>query len=177
MSKKKNTFISDLHLVCARYELRPELCCIHFMNGYAYASDSAVLVKQPLDLSPILNADILDGVSIHAESFRAIRRMRTVIATEDGFECTSKDGSKVFFEYAKDVVAPDFEAVLKRDSSQSIAEIGVSVQLIGLLHKAMAGSYRLKMVFQGIDKAIVFKPLDPEYEEEIALVMPMMINE
>lgn len=177
MSNKKNTFISDLHLVCAKDEMRPAFQCIHFKNGFAYATNGNVMVKQPIAFNPILNSDILDGMAIHAESFRAIRRMRTVIATEDGFECISKDGSKVFYEYAKEVDAPDFEAVLNNGSVQPIHEIAIPVRLVGLLNKAMAGSLQLKMEFRGSNKGVIFKPMSLEHEGELAIVMPMMINE
>lgn len=173
MATTKQTFISDLHLACAKDGLRPAMQCVHFKGGFAYASDAYIVVKQPLHLSSVDNMDILDGVSIHSESFKAIRKMKHVTATEDGFECLSKDGSKVFFQYSMEI-APDFEAVLKPKGAQMMGEIGVNPGLIGVLKKAMAGGDRVKMTFQGQGNAILFEPLSVDYEGEVALIMPIM---
>lgn len=175
MAEIKNTFISDLHLACGNDKRRPAMQCIHFKDGFAYASDARVLIKQPLYFNPVENKDILDGVAIHAESFKAIRKMKQVTATEEGFECISKDGSKVFFEYSKEK-SPDFEAVLKPKGAQMMGEIGVNPGLIGVLKKAMAGGDRVKMTFQGQRNAILIEPLSAEYEGEVALIMPLDIG-
>lgn len=175
MAEIKNTFISNLHLACGKDDLRPAMQCIHFKNGFAYASDGYVVIKQPLHLSPVDNMDILDGVSIHSESFKAIRRMRQVTATEDGFECISKDGSKVFFEYSK-VESPNFDAVLEPKGAQMIGEIGINPGLIGVLKKAMAGGSGVKMTFQNQGAGIMIEPIGLEYEGEVAMVMPIMTS-
>ena len=175
MAEIKNTFISDLHLACANDKSRPAMQCVHFKDGFAFASDGYVVVKQPLHLNLVDNMDILDGVSIHSESFKAIRKMKHVTATEDGFECTSKDGSKVFFQYSMEI-APDFEAVLKPKGVQMMGEIGVNPGLIGVLKKAMAGGDRVKMTFQGQGAAILIEPLSVDYEGEVAMIMPLPIQ-
>lgn len=176
MAEIKNTFISDLHLACGNDKRRPAMQCIHFKDGFAYASDAHVLIKQPLYFNPVENKDILDGVAIHAESFKAIRKMKHVTATEDGFECISKDGSKVFFQYSREI-APDFEAVLKPKGAQMVGEIGVNPGLIGVLKKAMAGgAYGVKMTFQGQGAGILIEPIQSDYEGEIALVAPMRVG-
>lgn len=172
MTATKNTFISDLHLACGKNDSRPAMQCVHFKNGFAYASDAYVVIKQPLHLSPVDNMDILDGVSIHSESFKAIRRMKHVTATEDGFECISKDGSKVFFEYSKEE-SPNFDAVLEPKDAQMMGEIGINPGLVGVLKKAMAGGSGVKMTFQGQGAGIMIEPLSAEYEGEVAMIMPI----
>ena len=176
MATTKNTFISDLHLACANDVLRPAMQCVHFKDGFAYASDAYVVIKQPLHFNLVDNMDILDGVSIHSESFKAIRKMKHVTATDDGFECISKDGSNVFYAYSTGLDMPNFEAVLKPKGVQMMGEIGVTPKLIGVLSKAMAGGDGVKMTFQGQGEGILFEPLSEEYEGEIAMVMPRMIS-
>lgn len=175
MAETKNTFISDLHLACSKDDLRPSMQCVHFKNGFAYATDAYVVIKQPLHLSPVENMDILDGVAIHAESFKAIRKMRQVTATEEGFECISKDGSKVFFEYSKEE-SPDFDAVLEPKGAQMIGEIGINPGLVGVLKKAMAGGDKVKMTFQGQRAGILIEPIQSDYEGEVAMIMPLDIQ-
>ena len=48
MSKKRNNFNKkvQMHLACSGYSpTRPEMCCIYFRNGFAYASDGYILAK------------------------------------------------------------------------------------------------------------------------------------
>ena len=48
MSKEKSNFATPLHLACADDEIRPALECVHFIDGFAYATDGSILVKQSL---------------------------------------------------------------------------------------------------------------------------------
>lgn len=48
MSEKGNNFNKkvQMHLACSGdYHIKPEMCCIYFKNGFAYASDGHILAK------------------------------------------------------------------------------------------------------------------------------------
>lgn len=174
---KNFTFISNLHLACGKDKLRPELQYIHFKNGYAYASDAYVLIKQPLSLSHIQEPENLEGKAIHSSIFKEIRKMKHVVCTPDGFECRTKDNQKVFYQYSKTNTPPNFEAVIPKDELGGVAEIGIKPALVSRLGKAMAGgTYGLKAVFRGECRAIVFEPIQREYNGEIGLIMPMILT-
>lgn len=173
---KNLTFISDLHLACGTCDLRPSFQCIHFKNGYAYASDSRVLIKQPLSLSGIQESEYLEGEAIHSSIFKKIRKMKYVICTPDGFDCRTKGNQKVFYPYSDTNTPPNFEAAIPKDAAEAIIEIGIKPSFLTLLGRAMAGgSYGLKATFLGPSRAIVFEPLQKEYSGEIGLIMPMML--
>ena len=151
--------------------------CVHFKNGYAYASNAHVLIKQPLSLSNIQEPENLEGKAIHSSIFKEIRKMKYVACTPDGFECRTKDNQKVFYLYSETNTPPDFEAVIPKDKLGGVAEIGINPAFVTLLEKAMAGgTYGLKAVFRGARRAIVFEPLQHEYNGEIGLIMPMMLT-
>jgi len=171
----RNTFISDLHLACAKDEKRPEFQCIYFLNGFAYTATPHMVIKQPLHLSQVYGIDFLEGKLIHAESFKAIRKMKSVIATEDGFECISKGGSNVFFQYSEGT-HPNFDAVLQPMGAGMVADVCVNTTLLGILAKAMAGGAAVKMAFQGQGVPMLIEPIDSEYEGEVAVVMPITIS-
>ena len=173
---KNFTFISNLHLVCGKEKLRPSLQCVHFKNGYAYASDAHVLIKQPLSLSNIQEPENLEGKAIHSSIFKEIRKMKHVVCTPDGFECRTKDNQKVFYQYSETNTPPDFEAVIPKDKLGGVAEIGIKPAFVTLLGKAMAGgSCGLKAAFRGERGAIVFEPIQQEYNGEIGLFMPTLL--
>ena len=152
--------------------------CVHFKNGFAYASNAHVLIKQPLSLSNIQEPENLEGKAIHSSIFKEIRKMKYVVCTPDGFECRTKDNQKVFYQYSETNTPPDFEAVIPKDKLGGVAEIGIKPAFVTLLGKAMAGgTYGLKAAFRGARGAIIFEPLQQEYNGEIGLVMPMILTD
>lgn len=174
---KNFTFISNLHLACGKDMLRPALQCVHFKNGYAYASNAYVLIKQPLSLSNIQESENLEGKAIHSSIFKEIRKMKHVTCTPDGFECRTKDNQKVFYQYLETNTPPDFEAVIPKDKPGGVAEIGIKPAFVALLGKAMAGgACGLKAIFRGERGAIIFEPIQQEYNGEIGLFMPTIFT-
>ena len=181
MSHKKN-FVSDLHLACANDELRPVFQCIHFINGYAYASDGSILIKQSLEYNnDVLNYESLDCKAIHMDSFKEIRKYQVVEVTEEGFDCTAKNGRKAFFPFAvfdedndKHKI-PDFDAVWPRGITE-VGELGIMPKYIGLLEKAMVSGNRLKMTFTGVDRGMLFHSRDENYQDQIAMIMPSKLD-
>lgn len=170
---EKQNFISDLHLACAKDKLRKSLQCVHFLNGYAYASDGIILIKQSLEINNgIPNYEMLENKSIHKDSFNEIRKFDIVVVNEDGFDCT-KGGRKAFFPFTdlEGEVIPDFDAVIPQQVVE-LSEIGVSPKYVGILEKAMAGGHKLRLAFTGIDSGMIFQSMDSDYADQIAMLMP-----
>lgn len=175
---EKQNFISDLHLACAKDKSRPNMQCVHFLNGYAYASDSHILIKQSLELNnQVVGYELLECKSIHKESFKEIRKFDIVEVTEDGFDCTS-EGRKAFFPFTNIDVSeiPDFDSIIPKNSV-NLSEIGVSPRYIGILEKAMAGGNKIKMHFTGVNTGILFTSLDADFKDQVALIMPQLLGE
>ena len=76
MSKKGNNFNKkvQMHLACSGYSpTRPEMCCIYFRNGFAYASDGHILAKNRIsEISGLEDHEItaLDGKFLHADFYK-----------------------------------------------------------------------------------------------------------
>ena len=103
--------------------------------------------------------------------------MKHVVCTPDGFECRTKDNQKVFYQYSETNTPPDFEAVIPKDKPGGVAAIGINPAFVALLGKAMAGgTYGLKAAFRSARVAIVFEPIQQEYNGEIGLIAPMMLT-
>lgn len=102
MSKKGNNFNKkvQMHLACSVYSpTRPEMCCIYFRNGFAYASDGHILAKNRIsEISGLEDHEItaLDGKFLHADFYKDMLKYDNIMIAEDGIEC-SKDNDKVFF--------------------------------------------------------------------------------
>lgn len=103
--------------------------------------------------------------------------MKHVTCTPDGFECRTKDNQKVFYQYLETNTPPDFEAVIPKDKPGGVAEIGIKPAFVALLGKAMAGgACGLKAIFRGERGAIIFEPIQQEYNGEIGLFMPTIFT-
>lgn len=174
---EKQTFKTKLYEVCSNDELRPVMMGIHFINGFAYASDGHMVVKQSLEYQTIQGIEFLNGKSIHKDNYKAIMGFEVAVCNDDGVECADSDGRVAFYEYfdLKGTSVPDFDTVLKPTGQKSIEFIGINPDYLNKIGKALhvpSGAIRLQ--FQGVDKGILIDT--PEIENQWAMLMPAMIN-
>jgi len=174
----KQTFTTKLYECCANDELRPMMQCIHFMNGFAYASDGIVMIKQTLDLHSVINKENLEGKAIHRDSYKVIMSFEIVEATEDGLYCKSTSGQTAFFNYFDPLgeKTPNFEAMLTRKGITGLTFIGINPEHLSRLAKAIYNpSNNMRMQFTGINTAILIDC--PGIDGQEAILMPRIIND
>jgi len=173
--KEKHNFTSPLHLACADDTLRANMCCVCFENGWAYASNGHILVKQNLDLHSIINPEKLDGKAIHKDSFKQILQFHTVVVNDDSVLCLA-EGRKAEFKFSDITKFPDYNAVIPTNHPYEITCIGVKAKYISIAEKILHGSkYGIRMTFRGIDKAIILTT--EEYrDEQLILIMPILLK-
>ena len=191
MSDKKQTFTTKLHECTAKDSLRPMLQCVHFLNGFAYASNSYVCIKQSLEYHNIVEPENLDGEALHRDSYAAAMKFDYVLATPDGLDCSSVNGQKAFYEYyrpenidtGEDSLEkvgrnriPDFERVLNPARGvTSMSFIGVNPDHFTTLMKALhAPAKTVRIQFTGIETAILVDVVG--VEDQNAVIMPKMLD-
>ncbi len=175
---EKKTFTTKLYEACSSDELRPVLMCVHFKDGFAYASDGHMVVKQSLEYHSILGIDFLKGKSIHKDNYKAIMQFETAECNEDGIACSDSDGRTAFYEWfdLNGAVIPDFDSVLKPIGQKSVEFIGLNADLLYRISKALhVPSDSLRLQFQGVDKGILIDT--PEIENQWGMLMPAIIND
>lgn len=175
---EKQTFTLKLHECCGDDDIRPIMMCVHFKNGYAYASDGHVVIKQSLDYHTIIDPEHLEGKSLHKDNFKAVMGFETAKCDDAGIACFDSDGRTAFFEYfdRKDIEMPDFEKVFIPSGTKEVPFIGISPQYVNMLSKAMhAPSGVCRFKFQGIDKPILIDV--PEIPQQYAVLMPALLND
>jgi hypothetical protein len=178
MKNEKFNFISKLHLAASNDELRPLMSCIHFLNDNAYVSNSHVVIKQHLDYSGVLDSEKLNGKSLHKDSYKEILSYQIVTAKDEGLECVDKEGRKTFFNYQNiEGKIPDFESLFNNHEINPVEFIGFKPSLLKIICDGMYGAkeFGVKAVFNGHSKGIIVTV--PAYEQQSALLMPMLINE
>lgn len=181
MAEQKFNFTTKLHKCCSndKEELRPWSKAIHFIGGYAYATDSNVLVKTSLEYQNVIAPENLDGKSIHKDNFREILKFEIVECCEDGVSCKNNDGQVAFYEYIefKDVKIPDFDKVIPDKSKViEINQIGIDPKNVERCTSAMysdSGAYRLR--FTGAGSAILVDVVG--YSEQIGIIMPRLLSD
>lgn len=174
----KQTFTTKLYEVCSNDSLRPILMCVHFNNGFAYASDAHMVIKQSLDYHTILEKELLEGKSIHMDNYKAIMGFETAKCTEKGVECKDSDGRVAFYEYfdrGKDGL-PNFDEILKPQGLRPVEFIGINPEYLYKLRKAIhAPNNALRLQFQGVDKGILIDC--PEIENRWAILIPALLSD
>jgi hypothetical protein len=175
---EKYTFTTKLHEACGNDELRPIFMCVHFMNGFAYASDGSMVIKQSLEYHSILEDKCLEGKSIHKDNYKAIMTFDKATCDDQGVACENADGRTAYFEYfdRKNTKIPEFDLIMKLTGRRSIEFIGIAPELLYRLSKAMhSPSGMLRMEFQGVDKPIFVDAVG--IENQFAMIMPAILND
>ena len=101
----------QMHLACATDPFRPAMRHIWFRGGFAYATDTHILVRNRIEEISNLTGpeiDLLDGKAIHADVYREILKYNTITVTDDGIECTHAN-FKAFYYFAGGMNMPSFE--------------------------------------------------------------------
>jgi hypothetical protein len=174
---EKFNFNTKLNSACGEDENRPLLLCVHFENGFCYASNSHLVVKQSLELHSILEPQFLDGKCIHKDDFAIIRKFEVATANEDGIQCNSTDGRSAFFEYfdKKGANTPDFDAVMNQFKAKGVDFIGFNPKQMKMIMDALyCPDGYVRVNFGGIDKCMSIDV--PGVEDQWAILMPVLVE-
>lgn len=173
-----------MHIACVKNnDPRKIMSCVYFKDGFAYATDGIVLVKNRLsEMSTFNEAEIaaLDGKFLPAEHYKDILKYDECLISDEGIEC-HKDDDKAFFYFADfgDSKYPNADVVLQ-DALNAITvplpQIGFSFENMQRLSKALHGIEKCVATFKGVNNPIVFYSTMPDVSS-VGLLMPVLIPE
>lgn len=194
MKKEKFNFKTPLHLACSDDNLRPTFQYVHFIDGWAYATNAMVLVKQSLDdYCDVLDKENLNGHALHADSFKKILRYDTVQAFDDCVKGWKDNGSEVVFPYAKEgITAPDFKKVLEQRLKPNLIRsennneasmgsiIGLNPHFVAIVGDVLYDGRKhtpLRLTMGKQYEAVIAEPINvDEYPNQMALIMPLTLD-
>ena len=194
-TKEKFNFMTPLHLACSDDELRPAFQYIHFKDGWAFASNTYILVRQSMEnYCSALNKDLLNGKAIHADAFKKILKYDTVEVTDKGINALKNNGEKAFYPFADEgIKAPNFQSVIDRGfKNDTIAsdntavrgfeyQVGLNPHLVHIAGKVLysaAANTPLKLTFGAPFEAVIAEPIDIlSFPNQQALIMPIATSE
>lgn len=174
--------ICKMYMACSNNELRPQMQFIYFTNGFAYASDGHILVKNKLseinNYIPNEQLAILEGKLIHKSSFQKILSYDKIEITETGVVCKTEYSSVEFKFGDADLKYPNaeliFDGAKKNRGSQS--KVSVNPTLLYRLSQALYSDGKLVMKFsENGMQAILIQSGESGIESE-GVIMPIMIN-
>ena len=170
-------------LACSKDDLRPLMGCIYFKDGYAYASDGLILVKNKVsEISTISEDQIaqLNDVYLHAETYDKVVKYDTIDISAEGIECTSGDKKAFFyFQVMEDAKYPNADSVLNDMLNKPAASIPVCVfdtDLLSRIQKAMPDAKNLRFRFKQ-DKHAVHAVVESENSDysSVGIIMGRML--
>jgi len=170
-------FNTKLYEVCSDDDLRPTLCCIHFHNEYAYATDGCIVIKQSLEYHFVIHPELLNGKRLHRDNYKAIMQFDTAECFDNGIACKSSDGCSAFFDFFNDE-SPflNFESVLSARPDQPVSFIGVNPIKLAKLAKAFhSPSGALRLTFSGKESSILVDV--PGIDNQLGAIMPVVLND
>lgn len=168
-NKTKNNFNKkvQMHLACSTDGFRPELQCVFFNNGYAYASDAHILVRNRIsEISGLNESEIeaLNGKCLRADFYKDMLKYDSIMIAEDGIEC-AKDNDKAFFYFSKFEKYPDAEKVLQdalNKQTVPLPQFSFDMKLIQRLNKALYRSDSCTATFKGVGNPVIFDSMDED---------------
>ena len=184
MTEIKNNFNKkvQMHLACIKDDdFRKEMECIYFNNGFAYATDTRILVRNRIsEISGLEEHEIaaLDGKFLHADFYKDILKYDNILIAEDGIECT-KGNDKVFFYFSTFGSFPSAEKVLQdalNRSATPLPQVSFDIKLMQRLNKALYKCDKCTATFKGVGNAIVFDSMETDVSS-IGLIMPIYRSE
>lgn len=188
MKKQRFNFNKSykLYEACATDKFRPAMEMVHFKDGFAYASDSHILVRVPL-MACIIGLDEeefekLNGFSIHWKVLKKLFAYDRIWIDRDdeAGTCivrTELEGHEISIELKpqSELKVPDFETVINnKKDAEAVSKLGISPKMLAKLGSAINLSDRITLNIAGQKNAIHITDM---MTGSVAVIMPVMVNE
>lgn len=143
----------NMHLACGDCDFMEY---IYFKNGFAYATNGKILVKNDLvscSSIPVDKFPLLDGKLLHKIAYRKILKHDVIKVSEDGITC-DKDGIPAATFHLEDNHYPTFnkmEEFVKEKieaPSVNISDFSVLTRIVSLLEGTLCNDGKLKFTFK-----------------------------
>ena len=164
-----------MHLACNKDDLSPVLSFIFFKDGFAYATDGNILVKNKLEeFCNAENTDLLEGKLLHCDSYKEILKYEIIQIAEDGIECVDKHNEKAFFYFSSsECMYPNADKALmdaRLKPSVPLPQISINLNFIERLRCALCSGLECKFTFKGINEPVILESLEMQ---SVGLIMPL----
>ncbi len=169
-----------MHKACSTDDLRPVLNCIYFKDGFAYATDGCILVRNDLRQCSTLTEEhlgLLDGKMLHRNNYQKILGFEILLVEEDRIDAIGRDGERAsfMFEEAGEYGFPYCDKIISdlvNTPYKEISTIGMDLKKMATLVDAFESWERCMIHFCGDEKGVRFTSLNPD-SMSVAVIMPL----
>jgi len=175
-------FRAKIWNACGADHIRPVLSYAHVKDGYIYATNAHILIKQKLTAVHGIDeeqASHLEGKFLHRELLKELDRYDVVQFEKDSIYAT-KSGVETRFKYSFfDGVFPNCDAVIpSTDKIEAVENIGVNHAILKELTSAMYKNDipKHRLTFHGSNRGIIVTNEELSRDEELGIIMPVMLN-
>lgn len=173
----------QMHLACAANDdFRPEMEHIYFQDGFAYASDAHVLVRNDLSICssiPAEQIEILNGKMLHRDAYKEILKYDIIDISEEGIQCKKGNNTAFFyFNTSSDLKYPKVKELIyevTRASTVPVPQVAINPKLLGILSKALYHEHEIVFTFKGESKGIVCED-NVTVTNCVGIIMPAMVQ-
>jgi hypothetical protein len=172
-TKKIGGFKTKIWNVLGKDEMSQSLMYAKVLNGYIYASNGKILIKQSLQEFHEIEkeqADIIEGKTFHRDLLKQLWAFEVVGFDQDKIRA-SVGGAHTEFDYSPTITSPNFESVLTRPYGE-IKQISLDHKLIKTLCDAMHFDGFPKFYFTGECTATTICNNIDELHIQHGIIMP-----
>lgn len=182
-SVKIGGFKTQIWKALANDHLRPTLCHAFVRNGFIYATNAHIAVKQSLEhihgIDDKEERETLEGKYFSEHLLRQLEKCNIVQFKKDGIH-TVNGNTKAVYQYSEcGDKYPDVDAVLPaKDRIEKVSAIGFNPTLFKTMSDAMMkDDNRFKFEFNGRNRAIVVTAEYYDREHQMGIIMPLNLND
>ena len=180
MSKIRINFNKNIqmHLATGCYGFRPVFENIYFKNGYMYASDAKILVKNKIsEVSNFTEEQIalLEDKYLHQSEYKDLLKEDIVTITSEGFIAKQRNRETLYKFNVGCGVFPENIDRLFEEKRNPVDKIGIDIYYLEIIRKTLQCNGKIAMFFTKESYAIIIRDSELKYESK-ALIMPLLIN-
>jgi len=176
---KLKGFKTPIWKLCGSDELRPVLQNVCIKDGFVYATDAHVAIKQSLDKFHGLDEESianLEGKQIHYSVLKELDKYNIVLFKSDCIHAYT-DEIIATFNYCKhEYMYPNVDSVIHIELKEKLGEVSFNPRNLVLLSQAMGSTSKTILSFTEVHKAIHVTVDDFTKEENLGILMPLMKN-
>jgi hypothetical protein len=182
MSKIRINFNKNvkMHIVAKNSgSMRSVLEYIYFNNGFMYATNSHVLVKNKISECSDFSEEqiaILNDKYIHKDDYKKLLNEDIIIIEQDGFLVRCAGGRKTKYYFSTDCGKfPNANVLFTKKIGEPVVKIGINPTLLLKLSQALHYENKLALFFNTENHGIIVRDIELS-NESVGLIMPVLIT-
>lgn len=173
----RQNFRTKIYLACS--EDSEKLKYVYIQDGYIYATNAHIVVKQSLEsYCDCINKENLEGKKILADNFEKVYKYDFVEVEEHFLKCYNEGAAEEFatFEITEIEEKINFEEVIQKGyNHEAVQAIGIDERELNTIVKCLSGDSKIALYFNGVTSIIRVESMNEG--EQIGFIMPILIEQ